>query len=146
MKKITAFAAAVVLTAGFAAGAALPKLGVSADSNGSSDTSGIELPIVPIEDDSESSSVTDDSSSTSEIGGDDSSESEGGSSKPETLKGDLNGDNKININDLTKLAAHIKGKRLLPDPYIADFNNDGKINVSDLTKLAAHIKGKRLLS
>ena len=66
MKKLTAFAAAVVLSAGFIAGAALPKLGVSADANVSSDNSGVELPIIPIGDDSESSSS---------IGGDDNSES-----------------------------------------------------------------------
>ena len=66
--------------------------------------------------------------------------------KSETLIGDLNGDGSVNITDLTRLAAHIKGKRFLPDTSIADFNKDNKINVSDLTKLAAHIKGKKLLS
>ena len=330
MKKLTAFAAAVVLSAGFIAGAALPKLGVSADANVSSDNSGVELPIIPIGDDSESSSSIDDSSSTAEIGGDDSLESGDDSSskpdtenlaqkvnytitasiklidgseintnivldvsdvqngkkfsktvtkeeiesilkakgktledfekfvfyvstdypddqgltdkyvvdglsfeysanpvykegidgtyaasdshdasdltvkgdrvlnfdtselskftydvttgtehstnnvtfneitgfdlavdldthnavahesnvepKPKTLIGDLNGDNKVNVTDILKIAAHIKGKRLLPDPSAADFNKDGKINVTDIIKLAAHIKGKIRLS
>ena len=327
MKKLTAFAAAVVLSAGFIAGAALPKLGVSADANVSSDNSGVELPIIPIGDDSESSSAIDDSSSTAEIGGDDSSESGDDSSskpdtenlaqkvnytitasiklidgseidtdivldvsdvqngkkfsktvtkeeiesilkakgktledfekfvfyvstdypddqgltdkyvvdglsfeysanpvykegidgtyaasdshdasdltvkgdrvlnfdtselskftitdtdnsthsatfnditgfdlavdldthnavahesnvepKPKTLIGDMNGDNKVNVTDIIKIAAHIKGKRLLPDPSAADFNKDGKINVTDIIKLAAHIKGKIRLS
>ncbi|SFB70620.1 dockerin type I repeat-containing protein [Ruminococcus albus] len=62
------------------------------------------------------------------------------------LKGDLNNDGVVNVTDIIKLAAHIKGKKMLPDPSAADFNNDSKINVNDLTKLAAHIKGKRLLS
>ena len=318
MKKLTAFAAAVVLSAGFIAGAALPKLGVSADANVSSDNSGVELPIIPIGDDSESSSS---------IGGDDNSESGDDSSskpdtenlaqkvnytitasiklidgseintnivldvsdvqngkkfsktvtkeeiesilkakgktlddfekfvfyvstdypddqgltdkyvvdglsfeysanpvykegidgtyaasdshdasdltvkgdrvlnfdtselskftitdtdnsthsatfnditgfdlavdldthnavahesnvepKPKTLIGDMNGDNKVNVTDIIKIAAHIKGKRLLPDPSAADFNKDGKINVTDIIKLAAHIKGKIRLS
>ena len=318
MKKLTAFAAAVVLSAGFIAGAALPKLGVSADANVSSDNRGVELPIIPIGDDSESSSS---------IGGDDNSESGDDSSskpdtenlaqkvnytitasiklidgseidtnivldvsdvqngkkfsktvtkeeiesilkakgktlddfekfvfyvstdypddqgltdkyvvdglsfeysanpvykdgidgtyaasdshkandltvkgdkvlnfdtselskftitdtdnsthsatfnditgfdlavdldthnavahesnvepKPKTLIGDLNGDNKVNVTDIIKIAAHIKGKRLLPDPSAADFNKDGKINVTDIIKLAAHIKGKIRLS
>ena len=66
--------------------------------------------------------------------------------KPKTLIGDMNGDNKVNVTDIIKIAAHIKGKRLLPDPSAADFNKDGKINVTDIIKLAAHIKGKIRLS
>ncbi|SFC40776.1 dockerin type I domain-containing protein [Ruminococcus albus] len=61
------------------------------------------------------------------------------------IRGDLNNDGFVNITDLTRLAAHIKGRKLLPDPTLADFNGDGKVNIIDLTKLAAHIKGKRLL-
>jgi hypothetical protein len=59
--------------------------------------------------------------------------------------GDINYDGIVNIADLARLAAHIKGRKMLPDPTIADFNGDGKLNIIDLTKLAAHIKGKRLL-
>lgn len=62
------------------------------------------------------------------------------------LIGDINADGRVNITDLTKLGAHIKGKKLLPDPSIADINKDKKINITDFTKLAAHIKGKKLLS
>ncbi|SFB77150.1 dockerin type I repeat-containing protein [Ruminococcus albus] len=63
------------------------------------------------------------------------------------MKGDVNGDGTVNINDLTKVAAHVKGKRLLSEEEQkrADVNGDGKINVTDITQLAAHIKGKRLL-
>jgi hypothetical protein len=62
--------------------------------------------------------------------------------------GDVNNDGKINVTDITKVAAHIKGKRLLDDVARkrADVNHDEKINVTDITKIAAHIKGKRLLS
>lgn len=62
--------------------------------------------------------------------------------------GDVNTDSVINVTDITKVAAHIKGKKLL-DYYaqkFADVNNDGKINVTDITKIAAHIKGKKLLT
>ncbi|WP_296794636.1 dockerin type I domain-containing protein [Ruminococcus sp.] len=63
----------------------------------------------------------------------------------ERLLGDINNDGKVNVTDILKIAAHIKGKRILPDPKIADLNGDGKVNITDITKLAAHIKGKRLL-
>ena len=63
----------------------------------------------------------------------------------ERLLGDINNDGKVNVTDILQIAAHIKGKRILPDPKIADLNGDGKVNITDITKLAAHIKGKRLL-
>ncbi|MCR5541340.1 MAG: S8 family serine peptidase [Ruminococcus sp.] len=62
--------------------------------------------------------------------------------------GDINGDRSINVTDITKVAAHIKGRRLLDDyqQKVADINHDGRVNVTDIIKIAAHIKGKRLLS
>ncbi|SFC42936.1 dockerin type I domain-containing protein [Ruminococcus albus] len=61
--------------------------------------------------------------------------------------GDVNNDGKINVTDITKIAAHVKGKKLLKnDEFIrADVNKDGKITVTDITKVAAHVKGKKLL-
>lgn len=61
--------------------------------------------------------------------------------------GDVNGDGKINISDITKISAHIKGKRLLTDIQFkrADVNLDGVVNITDITKISAHIKGKKLL-
>ena len=55
---------------------------------------------------------------------------------------------KIVVTDITKIAAHIKNKKLLTEEQKlrADVNNDNRINVTDITKIAAHIKGKKLLS
>ena len=63
------------------------------------------------------------------------------------LLGDVNNDGKINITDITKIAAHVKGKKLLKNDEFtrADINKDGKITITDITKLAAHVKGKKLL-
>ena len=63
-------------------------------------------------------------------------------------KGDLNGDGKINVTDITKIAAHIKGKKTL-DKYsinAADVNADGRINVTDIIRIAAQIKGKKMIT
>lgn len=67
--------------------------------------------------------------------------------KNNTLRGDVNGDGKVDVSDITKIAAHIKGKKLLAgdQKLRADVNDDGKVDVSDITKIAAHIKGKKLL-
>ncbi|WP_024856233.1 dockerin type I repeat-containing protein [Ruminococcus albus] len=63
------------------------------------------------------------------------------------ILGDVNSDGKININDLSKAAAHVKGKRMLTDDQIrrADINRDGSVNVTDIIRIAAHIKGKKLI-
>lgn len=61
--------------------------------------------------------------------------------------GDVNNDGIINVTDITKIAAHVKGKKLLKNDEIirADINKDGKITVTDITKVAAHVKGKKLI-
>lgn len=63
-------------------------------------------------------------------------------------KGDVNGDGELTVTDVTKVAAHIKGKKLLSDDekLRADVNGDGIINITDISKIAAHIKGEKLLS
>ena len=63
------------------------------------------------------------------------------------INGDVNGDGKVNVTDISIIAAHVKGKKLLNDERKAraDVNGDGKINISDITFVAAHVKGKRLL-
>lgn len=62
-------------------------------------------------------------------------------------KGDISGDGKITISDVTKVAAHIKGKKILTEEQqaIADIDGNGKITISDLTRIAAHVKGKKLI-
>lgn len=63
------------------------------------------------------------------------------------LKGDVTGDGKITISDVAKVAAHIKGKKILTEEQqaIADIDGNGKITISDLTRIAAHVKGKKLI-
>lgn len=58
------------------------------------------------------------------------------------LKGDLNGDGKVNITDATLLQRHLadySGYKLdTSNPnvlYAADVNSDGKINISDVTQI-----------
>ena len=63
------------------------------------------------------------------------------------LKGDINGDGKVNTSDVGKVNAHAKGTSLLTGYQLvcADTNSDGKVNTSDVGKLNAHAKGKNLL-
>ena len=56
------------------------------------------------------------------------------------MKGDLNGDGKVDIADVTMLAYMVMGK-ITSDPS-ADFNDNGRIDVGDLAKLAYYLLGK----
>ena len=64
------------------------------------------------------------------------------------IPGDVTGDGTVNVADISKIAAHIKGKKQINSTRFmsADVNGDGSVNVSDLSKIAAHVKGKKLLS
>ncbi|WP_294473743.1 dockerin type I domain-containing protein [uncultured Ruminococcus sp.] len=57
--------------------------------------------------------------------------------------GDVNGDNSINVADIVKAAAYVKGIRSLDKKgqAAADINFDGKVNVTDIVLLAGHVKG-----
>jgi hypothetical protein len=57
------------------------------------------------------------------------------------LGGDVNGDNLIDIRDLSYVAYHLGG----PDAQ-ADINGDGKVDILDLTMIAGNfgIKGPTL--
>lgn len=60
------------------------------------------------------------------------------------LIGDITGDGNVNIGDVAKLYAHIKGTSVLTDENIADLcdiTGDGNVNIGDVAKLYAHIKG-----
>jgi LysM repeat protein len=63
--------------------------------------------------------------------------------KKKTVKGDVNGDGKIDVTDVSKLTAHVKGVKPLTDSEkkAADINNDGKIDVADVSKLSNVVKG-----
>ncbi|SFC10421.1 dockerin type I repeat-containing protein [Ruminococcus albus] len=74
-----------------------------------------------------------------------------GKSMPAELKdvdlrvyGDVNGDGKINVTDITLVAAYVKQVRLFAEDYqfnVADCTHDNKVNVSDITSIAAAVKG-----
>ena len=57
--------------------------------------------------------------------------------------GDTNGDGVINVTDISKAAAHVKGIKGLSDyeQAVADVSKDGTLNVTDVSKLAAKVKG-----
>lgn len=63
------------------------------------------------------------------------------------LKGDINGDGKVNIADVGKANAHVKKTSTLTDYEFAcaDINGDGKINIADVGKINAHVKKTSLL-
>jgi len=57
--------------------------------------------------------------------------------------GDVNGDDKVNIGDVIRLANHV-GFPADPSYYpvddnLADVNNDGKVNIGDVIRLANHV-------
>ena len=59
------------------------------------------------------------------------------------ILGDVNGDGKVNVTDISKVAAHVKGIKKLDANFAAaaDVNLDGKVNVTDISKIAAQVKG-----
>ena len=61
----------------------------------------------------------------------------------EILAGDVTGDGKINIMDVVKLYAKVKGVADLDEAAIkrADYTGDGKLNIMDVVKLYAYVKG-----
>lgn len=57
-------------------------------------------------------------------------------------KGDVTGDGKLNLGDVARLYAHVRGSNPLTDPVAllhADFTGEGRINMGDVAKLYAHI-------
>jgi hypothetical protein len=64
------------------------------------------------------------------------------------LFGDITSDGNVNIGDVARLYAHIKGTSLLTDENVTDLcdiTGDGKVNIGDVAKLYAHIKVKSTL-
>ena len=63
------------------------------------------------------------------------------------LIGDIDGNGKINMGDVSKLNAHLKGTNPLTDEYmiLCANVNGGKLNMGDTASLYSHIKGTKLL-
>lgn len=63
------------------------------------------------------------------------------------LKGDINGDGRVNTSDVGKANIHAKEVILLTGYQFAcaDINGDGKVNTSDVGKINAHAKERKLL-
>ena len=64
------------------------------------------------------------------------------------VKGDVTGDNRINVADVSKAYAHAKGSTALTGDnlFIADITGDNRINVADVSKAYAHAKGSSPLT
>ena len=58
------------------------------------------------------------------------------------IKGDISGDGRINVGDVSKLYAHVKQTSPLSGDilFIADISGDNRINVGDVSKLYASVK------
>lgn len=59
--------------------------------------------------------------------------------------GDVNGDYRLNIGDISKLYAHVRGSNKLPEGYAqscADYNDDGTINIGDTVRLYSSLRQK----
>ena len=63
------------------------------------------------------------------------------------LIGDVDGNGKINVGDISKLLSHVRGLSLLTDEYqLSCANaNGGKLNMGDISTIYAHIKGTKKL-
>ena len=63
------------------------------------------------------------------------------------LKGDINGDGKVNTTDVGRANAHAKKTSLLTDYALAcaDVSGDGRVNTTDVGRMNAHAKKTNLL-
>jgi hypothetical protein len=61
------------------------------------------------------------------------------------MKGDINGDTDIDIEDLKAVNDHVKGIKAIPAAQLAraDVNWDGKVDVTDVTLISYDINGIR---
>ncbi|MBR0491106.1 MAG: dockerin type I repeat-containing protein [Clostridia bacterium] len=61
-------------------------------------------------------------------------------------KGDMNGDNRVNVTDLAILNAYFAGKRTLSDEIKerADVDGNGKLTKEDATLLSLKVKSQKL--
>jgi hypothetical protein len=63
------------------------------------------------------------------------------------LNGDVTGDGQVNIGDVGRVYAYVKGTKDITDDYMmACANaNGGSLNIGDVGAVYAHVKGTRLL-
>jgi hypothetical protein len=61
----------------------------------------------------------------------------------EVLMGDMSNDGKLNMGDVAKLYAYVRGTAVLIDEVLprADMNGDGKINMGDVARLYSRVRG-----
>ena len=61
--------------------------------------------------------------------------------------GDINGDNVVNVTDVSLAAAQVKSIKPLNDDVLpaADVNGDDIVNVTDISMIAAHVKSIKFL-
>ena len=59
------------------------------------------------------------------------------------IKGDVNGDDKVDAKDATRIAQYITGTRpfIEKEKKLADVNGDGKVDAKDITKIQQYIVG-----
>lgn len=64
------------------------------------------------------------------------------------IKGDLNGDGKIDEQDLRLLENHIYERAMLTGNALiaADVNNDGLIDLADIPVLTLHLMGRKMIN
>ncbi len=62
----------------------------------------------------------------------------------DVMLGDVNGDNRVNINDVTAIQRHIAKIENLSDSslFAADVNQDGNVIITDATTIQIHIAGR----
>ena len=62
----------------------------------------------------------------------------------DVMLGDVNGDGKISVSDITAIQLHLANKRPLTEKQLkaADVTNDGKVSVSDITKIQLKLANK----
>jgi hypothetical protein len=68
----------------------------------------------------------------------------GADDEEETVAGDTNGDNNVNISDLMQVLNHVSGKStLIGNAFTAgDVTGDGKVDLQDLMKILNFVSGK----
>jgi len=56
------------------------------------------------------------------------------------IKGDFNGNDRVDIGDVAKVAFMVAGK--VPEDLNADFNENGRVDIGDAAKMAFYLAGK----